>query len=167
MTPLIRKPLIRLAGPKLVFGLMLCCLAGTAGAQQPTQAQTNAVKQSCRSDYQSYCSSVPTGGRASLQCLQQHQSDLSPACQNAVAAIGGSTSGGGASSQAMPPSGAPPARSRRQQAALMRRACGSDFRAYCRGVGPGGGQVMACLADNESRLSPSCKGALAEAHGGR
>ena len=47
-------------------------IAGVSWAQQPTQAQQNAIRQNCRSDYQSYCSAVPTGGQASLQCLQQH-----------------------------------------------------------------------------------------------
>lgn len=169
------KPPIRSIGPTLLSGILLCSFAGPAGAQQPSQAQTNAIKQSCRSDYQSVCSSVPTGGRAALQCLQQHQAELSPACQGAVAAVTGGGGGGGggaappagAGSQAMAPSGAPPALSMRQQAALMRNACGGDFRAYCQGVGLGGGRAMACLAENQSRLSPSCKGALAEAHGGR
>jgi hypothetical protein len=51
--------------------------------------------------------------------------------------------------------------------ALMRRSCGGDFRAYCQGVRPGGGRGLACLAENQSRLSPSCRDALAEARGGR
>ncbi len=167
------KPLNRSLGLKLLCGLVLCQLAGTATAQQPSQAQTAAVKQSCRSDYQSYCAGVPTGGRASLQCLQQHQADLSPDCQAAVGAIGGggaAAAGGTAprgTAPASPPTGAAPAMSKRQEVALMRRACGGDFRAYCRGVPLGGGQGIGCLTANESRLSPSCKGALAEAHGGR
>ena len=166
-------PLKRSLGLRLLFGLVLYQLAGTATAQQPTQAQTAAVKQSCRSDYQSYCASVPTGGRASLQCLQQHQAELSTDCQAAVSAIGGggaAAAGGAAPSgaaQVTPPAGAPPAMSKRQEVALMRRACGGDYRAYCRGVPLGGGQGIGCLAANESRLSPSCKGALAEAHGVR
>jgi hypothetical protein len=51
----------------------------------------------------------------------------------------------------------------REEAALTRRACGEDFRAYCPDVRLGGGRGLACLTENEQRLSPSCKGALAEA----
>jgi hypothetical protein len=153
----------------IVFGLLLFGCAGAAVAQQPTQAQTNAIKQSCRSDYQSYCASVPTGGRASLQCLQEHLTSLSPPCQSAVSAVSGAAPSGGG--QAHPPAaasqGAPPAMSMRDEMALMRRSCGGDFRAYCRGVQPGGGRGLACLAENQSRLSPPCRGALAEARGGR
>jgi Cysteine rich repeat len=152
----------------MVVGLLLSNLSTLAFAQQPSQAQASAIKQSCRSDYQANCSSVPPDGRASLQCLQQHLSDLSPACQSAVneASGGGSAHPPGTASQA-PPAEVPPAMSPRQKAALMRRSCGADFHAYCQGVPLGGGRGLACLAANQSRLSPSCSGALAEARASR
>src|SRR5262245_35209944 len=53
-------------------------------AQQPSQAQVNAIRQACRSDYMAHCSSVPTGGAAALQCLQQHASSMSGGCQQAL-----------------------------------------------------------------------------------
>jgi hypothetical protein len=43
----------------------------------------------------------------------------------------------------------------------MRRDCGADFRTHCPGVPLGGGQALACLTQNESRLSQPCRGALA------
>ena len=89
----------------MLVGLLLSNFGTPALAQQPSQAQASAIKQSCRSDYQANCSSVPAGGRASLQCLQQHLSDLSPACQTAVTAASGGESGHSpaAASQAPPP----------------------------------------------------------------
>src|SRR6185312_6220600 len=126
-----------------------------AGAQSPTQAQANAIRQNCRSDYQAHCASVPTGGSAALQCLQQNLPSLSPSCQTAVSAVGGSAaptaSAPAASAPAqgsVPPSSPPPPMSLRQEAALMRNACGGDFRAYCSGVRLGGGRAAACLADH-------------------
>jgi hypothetical protein len=151
-------------GRGFLAGILLCCLVGQAVAQQPTQAQRNAIQQSCRSDYQSYCASVPAGGRASLQCLQEHLIDLSPSCQSAVNAAGQAHAP--AAAQAAPHA-APPPMSRRQEAALLREACGRDFSAFCHGVSPGGGRGLTCLAENQSRLSPSCKSALAEMHGSR
>jgi hypothetical protein len=163
-----------LNGIKIFVGLLLVALSGTAQAQQPSQAQIGAIKQSCRSDYQSYCSSVPAGGSAALQCLQGHMANLSAPCQSAVGAVsgGGEARGGPQPSQAAPPSGAsafasPPAMSMREEAALMRRSCGGDFRAYCQGVRPGGGRAIACLSENQTRLSPPCRGALAEARAAR
>jgi hypothetical protein len=53
----------------------------------------------------------------------------------------------------------------RIELAIMRQACGRDFQANCAGVRPGGGQVIACLAANQARLSPGCQRALAMAKG--
>lgn len=152
----------------LLPGLMIWHFATSAAAQQPTSAQTNAIKQSCRSDYQANCAGVPTGGKAALQCLQQHLSVLSPPCQSAVSAVGsgGAAPSSGAPAAAAPPaSRPPPAMTPRQEAALMRSSCGGDFRAYCAGVPMGGGRGLACLEANQSRLSPRCKGAMAEVGG--
>jgi hypothetical protein len=169
------KQRIALRAATVLLGLLVFQLTGSAFAQQPSQAQGNAIRQSCRSDYQSYCSSVPTGGMASLQCLQGHMNELSPACQTAVgSASGGGGSGGPPSSGAqsappsrMPPNSAPPQMAPREKMAMMRRSCGGDFRAYCRGVPLGGGEAMRCLADNQSRLSPACRDVMAEARGAR
>jgi len=61
--------------------------AGDALAQQQSQAQLNALRSSCRSDYMAHCSSVPTGGAPALNCLKQHMPALSGGCQSAVNAI--------------------------------------------------------------------------------
>jgi hypothetical protein len=61
--------------------------AGPAFSQAPSQAQRDAIKSQCRSDYMAHCSSVPPGGEASLQCLQKNMSSLSSGCQSAVRAV--------------------------------------------------------------------------------
>ena len=163
------KKHIKLLAIPFLLGLLILQSAGSAMAQQPNQAQANAIRQSCRSDYQSYCSSVPPGGMASLQCLQGHMSALSPPCQSAVGSVsGGSSSRGPASpGQVAPPNNAPPPMAPREKMAMMRRACGGDFRAYCRGVPLGGGEAMRCLAENQARLSPSCRDVMAESRSSR
>ena len=114
-------------------------------AQTPTTAQRNAIRQNCRSDYEAMCSSVPPGGSASLQCLRQNMSSLSPACQSAVGAISG---GGGH----RPPNPRP--------AETPRQACAGDYRMFCAGVRPGGGRAMMCLREHAMELSPECQEAL-------
>ena len=93
--------------PKGIVALLLGLLAGAAAApaQQPSQAQIGAIKQSCRSDYMKQCSGVPTGGTAALQCLQQHAAATSPGCQRALAAV----SPPAPSSAASAPAASPPA----------------------------------------------------------
>jgi pyruvate/2-oxoglutarate dehydrogenase complex dihydrolipoamide acyltransferase (E2) component len=82
-----------------------------ASAQRPSQAQINAMRQSCRSDYMAHCSSVPTGGAPALNCLKQNLANLSPGCQTAVKAIAPESPPAAAStaspSQAAPPAPAP------------------------------------------------------------
>jgi hypothetical protein len=168
-----RNRMHRVACLSLLVGPMLVANAAGVVAQQPTQAQTNAIRQSCRSDYQAHCASVPTGGSAALQCLQQNLSSLSPSCQTAVSAVSGGSAAPTASAPAaqapaqasMAPSSPPPPMSLRQEAALMRNACGGDFRAYCSGVRLGGGRAAACLADHRENLSPTCRNALSAARG--
>ena len=60
-------------------------------AQQPSQAQVNAIRSACRSDFQAHCAGVQPGGSAALACLKKNVAALSPACQKAVAAVGGAS----------------------------------------------------------------------------
>ena len=143
----------------IAFLTLLWC--GTAAAQQPTSAQTNAVRQSCSADFQAHCAGVSPGGQAALACLQQNAASLSPACGQAVAAIG-------QPSRTTPPPASHPAASSsqmspRDELAVARSACGPDYRAYCRGVRPGGGHALACLEANEASLSRACQAVLRRA----
>jgi hypothetical protein len=67
----------------LVAGLTLACLAAAspalAQAPQPGARAQEAMK-SCRDDYARFCSGVQPGGGRILACLQNHASELSPAC---------------------------------------------------------------------------------------
>ena len=67
--------------------VILFAPATAAYSQAPTDAQRSAIRSQCRSDYQAHCASVPPGGKASLQCLQQNMSGLSSGCQAAVRAV--------------------------------------------------------------------------------
>lgn len=152
------------------LALTACLLAAPTLAQQPSQAQANAIRQSCRGDYQAYCSSVPPGGQASLACLQQNAASLSPPCQSALAAISGGAGGAAAATASRPPPRPMPARppmSPRQEIAVLRGACGADYRAFCRGVQPGGGRALACLKAYGPSLSRPCQQTLMSMRGAR
>ena len=157
----------------LLLVLFWLGFAASAFAQQPTQAQINAIRQSCRADYQTYCASVPPGGAASLSCLKQNSASLSAPCQRAVNAIGGAappspaqgaapvpTAPATAGPAPAPPHAAPPPLTPREELGLLRRACGPDVRAYCPGVPPGGGRILSCLEANGPNLSQQCRSAL-------
>ncbi|WP_454616226.1 hypothetical protein [Bradyrhizobium cenepequi] len=79
------KTLKRACGRALPFSVVL--FATAALAQAPSEAQREAIKSQCRSDYIAHCSSTPPGGEASLQCLQKNMSSLSTSCATAVRAV--------------------------------------------------------------------------------
>lgn len=54
---------------------------------QATDAQRDAIRTSCRSDFMSHCSGVQPGGTAAFQCLQQNTAKLSASCKSAVSAV--------------------------------------------------------------------------------
>jgi hypothetical protein len=155
-------------------------LTGYAEAGQPTQAQVSAIRSACPSDYQKYCAGVPTGGQASLQCLQKNVAKLSSSCQSAVNAAGAAatppaSSDSNSTSTDQPAKTAPvtnapitsaPAQSAplspRQEIFLVRNACRADFRRLCSTVPLGGGRAVQCLEANKAKLSQSCVGAIAE-----
>ena len=176
------RPLVLHATQALLLIAAMVGIAGEAFAQQPTQAQTNAIRQSCRNDYMAHCASVPTGGAPALHCLQQHASSLSAACQQAVGAIKAPAPAAAkakvppakaapaqtvavpaetAAPVAAPPAAkAPTAKSKKAQLAAIGRACGADYRIHCHGIPPGGGAAIGCLKRNAMTLSAPCQHAL-------
>ncbi|MEP7276161.1 MAG: hypothetical protein ABI812_07380 [Betaproteobacteria bacterium] len=170
------------------FGTACACVVALvaaiseAAAQQPTSAQQNAIRNSCRNDFQAVCAGVQPGGSAALQCLQQNAAKVSPPCQQALAAVGGgapaspAASGTGAAAapaatapaaapmqqpKAQPQSGMGPM-SMREELRLTRDSCGPEYRTYCQRVQPGGGRALTCLEANAQSLSPGCQRALME-----
>jgi hypothetical protein len=75
------KMLRVVAAPGATLALIMMTTPGVA--QAPTDAQREAIRSACRSDYIAHCSSVPPGGLESLQCLQKNMSSLSGTCKGA------------------------------------------------------------------------------------
>lgn len=164
--------------------------AAPALSQAPTQAQRDAIKSECRSDYMAHCSSVPPGGEASLQCLQKNMSSLAPGCQSAVKAVEApaapkaesapaekKTETAPAAETAKPAAepksstpAAPKAAAAKQptsaQISAIRSACRSDYPKVCAGVPTGGAPALQCLEKNKAKLSAGCEKAVAAAGGG-
>lgn len=164
--------------------LALCILAVPLHAA-PTQAQQQAIRSACPSDFQTYCKGVQPGGADALQCLEKNVAKLSSACQQAVQAVsgGGSVSSGSSTGSAStttapaattaPATTAAPAAPTssggetvvvvlkpRQEIMLMREACGNDYKKFCSGTEIGGGRAVQCIVSHASSLSGMCKSAL-------
>ncbi len=85
-----KRELIEMTRTTTTASLLLAAtfaLATQAFAQAPSEAQREAIKSNCRSDYIAHCSSIPPGGAASLECLQKNMSSLSASCAGAVRAV--------------------------------------------------------------------------------
>jgi hypothetical protein len=188
-----------LRGTAVLFASMAAVIFSTATpgfSQAPTDAQRSAIRAQCRSDYEAHCASVPPGGAASLQCLQQNMSSLSPGCQAAVRALEPAaesktepkTESGPAAAprEAREPESAPakpaaeaaaPAASKAApsaagkkpsaaQISAIRSACRGDYQKVCAGVPTGGAAALQCLERNTSKVSAACAQAVNAAGGG-
>lgn len=173
---------------------LLCALAAALtiafaapSFAQPTEAQKEAVKSACRSDYMAHCSSVTPGGEEALQCLAKNMSSLSGSCQSAVKAIEASAAPKSepAKSEAAPaaapkteaakPAAEPKGESKpaaatgkptSAQTAAIKSACRGDYPKVCAGVPPGGAPALECLEKNKAKVSAACGKALAAVGGG-
>ena len=50
-----------------------------------------------------------------------------------------------------------------EMTAEQRNACMGDYEKYCKGVTPGGGRIIACLAKESDKLTAACKKVLTAA----
>jgi hypothetical protein len=171
----------------LTAALMLAVATPTLA--QPTEAQKEAVKSACRSDYMAHCSSVTPGGEEALQCLAKNMSSLSGSCQSAVKAIEASAAPKSepAKTEAAPaaapktetakPAAEPKGESKPAattaakkptdaQVSAIKSACRGDYPKVCAGVPTGGAPALQCLEKNKAKLSAGCEKAVSAAGGG-
>ena len=143
--------------------------AAVAVQGRPSREQIVAILQSCRRDIREYCARRGGGPGSRIQCLRDNAANLSPGCQDALAAVASGAPGESGAGAAAPPAIERPARpvSPREALMLVRTSCGADFRAYCRGAGVGGGRAIGCLRENAANLSPGCREALMSLGGRR
>jgi hypothetical protein len=95
----------------------------------------------CAMEVGKYCPSVPSGAGRILVCLQQHHSQLSPECQQAL--------------------------SQRQQRVKQGRSrpqrpgwaspCMGDIQKLCKDAPAGAGRIADCLTQHQAELSIACK----------
>src|SRR5262249_54491702 len=138
-----------------------------AGAQQPTQAQRDAIRASCRSDFIANCLSVKPGGKDALACLMRNEAKLSAPCKSAVQAVTSTAPAPAVpaipAAAPEPASGAPTPESaavpsQEDQLKAVRQACTiNDFTAHCSWIAPTSPELLLCLKGNAAELSPACQ----------
>jgi hypothetical protein len=101
------------------------------------QAQDKEMRGACRADMQKLCKGIQPGGGRLAMCLKQHESELSPGCQQRIAEA-------------------------KEEGKEFAEACKADAGTVCKGVQPGQGRVMRCLAENKDKLSSGCRAEIAK-----
>jgi hypothetical protein len=176
--------MLRFFSPSLIAVAFVLCIAADARAQEPTEAQRDAIRASCRSDFIANCSGVQPGTMAAVECLKRDETKLSASCKTAINAIAPATAGsatgvpptsvpaaaapsvpaaprsgsGGAEAPQTPPAAA---QSQDDQLKIVRQACTiDDFTAHCSWIAPNNPELLLCLKGNAPSLSPACQQAV-------
>src|SRR5262245_24989847 len=141
-----------IAGSFLLTGFFIAAAFVLAAAQQPTEAERDAIRSACRSDFIAHCASVEPGGKEALECLLQNNSNLSAPCKSALNAV--SPQREPATREAAPASSEPPtagaakpmaAQTQDQQIKAIRRSCTlDDFMTHCSWIQPSSPEVVLC-----------------------
>ena len=98
----------------------------------------------CSEDAARFCTNVspgPAGMIALMECLEWHEKELSAACRDFEAGMGGPRT---ERSESL--------REKRQ----FRQSCMADMARYCESAGPMQGGMMKCLSEHENELSAPC-----------
>ena len=156
------------------------CRTNKSSAQQPTQAQRDAIRAACRSDFMANCSGVQPGGKEAFECLVRNDAKLSAPCKSAVNAAAPKPAEPAAAprraaaparSETAPPAAkverAPPgievapAEAQNEQLKAVQQACTlNDFVSHCSWIAPNNPEILQCLKANTADLSPNCRAAV-------
>ncbi|EMY71121.1 cysteine rich repeat-containing protein [Leptospira vanthielii] len=101
-------------------------------------AETKPIYEVCQNEIATYCQGIkPTKARI-LQCLKERGKNLSDVCEAGQSALSDTMK---SKSQGF---------------------CKDDVSEHCRWIIPGGGRILKCLFENESKISNQCKVVLNE-----
>ncbi len=53
----------------------------------PPVHANGALREACRADYRNFCASVQPGGGRIIECLKQHETELSPGCLASLGSV--------------------------------------------------------------------------------
>jgi hypothetical protein len=155
--------------PLLLAGFLIALAFDPIAAQEPTEAERDAIRSACRSDFMAHCSSVQPGGKEALECLLKNDAQLSASCKSAVSAVARKPEPAAGEHAASTPAAsagntakAGRAQTQDDQIKAIRQACTlDDFMAHCSWIQPSSPEVMLCLKANAAGLSPPCRAAIA------
>jgi len=128
------------SGIRILSAVLIAAAVGLgAGTASPAFAGPGG-RGPCADDMAKYCKDVQPGQGRIMNCMKEHENDLSPGCKAKVAEMG---------------------KNRRE----AREECRDDVVRFCDNVQPGGGRIFKCLKEHENELSAQCKARFEARHG--
>lgn len=118
---LVRKP-----------GITVCMIALIGLWASMAFAEAGRGHGPCADDVAKFCKDVQPGGGRIIECMKEHEKDLSPACKEKIA----------------------------EGKKEFHGACKDDVQKFCKDIKPGGGRIINCLKEHENELSSDCKAKL-------
>lgn len=94
----------------------------------------------CAEEIAKYCKEVKPGGGRILNCLDEHQKDLSASCKKKL-------------------------EESKKRLMEAQQACTGDMEKLCKDVQPGGGRILKCLREHTQELSSACRQEIEKAKG--
>jgi len=110
-----------------MFVLVLVLLCVSAGGR----AYAAEEELPCAEEIAKYCKGVKPGGGRILNCLDDHQKDLSVSCKQKL-------------------------EESKKRLMEAQQACTGDMEKFCKDVQPGGGRILKCLREHSQELSSAC-----------
>ncbi len=98
-------------------------------------------KNPCSEDIAKFCKDAKSDSRSILQCLQEHENELSDACKAHKAKMGSKKL---------------ETREEIRATGRFRQACKEDIIKLCKDANPAGGGIIKCLKEHEKELSGPC-----------
>ena len=111
--------------------------------QQAREAKRAEFKQACGQDAKDLCAGVQGGKGQIMQCLADHEDELSDACAEKVATVKGKLA----------------------EREKVKAACAPEVQRLCGDVPPGKGAIKQCMKANRDKVSNACKDAMKAARG--
>jgi hypothetical protein len=144
-------PILRSKGDKEKEGKMrrmekfyfVVIVAGILCLSQTFSSVLYAAEQNpCAKDIAKFCKNVKSDSRGIIRCLEEHESELSPACRDYEAKLEG------------------PRGERREmvkEKMRFRQDCQTDISKFCKDVDPAQGGLVKCIYKFENEISAPCR----------
>ena len=113
------------------------CLAAMLGADACA-----ADKNPCTEDIAKFCKNIKPGTTALMDCLESHENQLSSACKEYEAKMGGKRV---------------EMKEEVRDEAKIRQACRDDVAKFCKDIDPKQGGIAKCLKGHANGLSAACR----------